>query len=190
MSSSLSFQPSPRAASRLFAALLASALAHGLILAGSGLVRLPAPRPKVMEVELRPAEETVPAEPLLKNTIETPEQEEKPAPPPEKTESPSGTPRPAAKPKPEKMANPIAAAQRKLSKHLYYPPEAIAAGLEGEVRLLLTLDDKGAILDADVAASSGHTVLDKAAVRAAFAMGSVDGANKKEMILPVVFRLR
>ena len=30
-------------------------------------------------------------------------------------------------------------ARRKLAEHVYYPPEAIRLGLEGEVRLLLTL---------------------------------------------------
>lgn len=175
-----SFRPSARFAF----ALLASLLSHGALLAGHALWHLPPPRPKVLEVDLRPVE-MPPAEPLLKNTIEAEPAEEKPAPPPPK-------PEPAApQTKPVKhLANPIAAAQRKIAQHVYYPPEAVAAGLEGEVRLLLTLDASGRIVDADVAASSGHAVLDKAAVRAAWAMGNLEGADKRELILPVVFRLR
>lgn len=164
---------------------------HGLLLAKSALWHLPTPKPKVMEVDLRPIPtEEAPPEPLLKNTIETPAKDEKPAPPPP---TPGKHAEPAAKPKPAQKSqtnNAIAAAQKKISKHLYYPPEAIAAGLEGEVRLLLSLDEKGHIVDADVAASSGHAVLDKAALRAAWAMGSVEGADKRAVILPVVFRLR
>ena len=53
-----------------------------------------------------------------------------------------------------------------------------------------TLDGNGAIRDAQVAAGSGHPLLDDAAVRAAFAMGSLPEAGAREVILPVVFRLR
>jgi protein TonB len=164
---------------------------HGMLLAKSALWHLPTPHPKVMEVDLRPMPaEEAPPEPLLKNTIETPEKEDKPTTPPpapEKRAEPVAKPKPAQKPS---ANNAIAAAQKKLSKHLYYPPEAITAGLEGEVRLRLSLDEKGHIVDADVAATSGHAVLDKAALRAAWAMGSVEGADKRAVILPVVFRLR
>ena len=83
----------------------------------------------------------------------------------------------------------IEAAQRKLSQHLYYPPAAVARGLEGEVRLLLTIADDGSITDVVVAASSGHALLDQAAVKAAYTMGRIDWANSREFILPVIFRL-
>jgi protein TonB len=66
----------------------------------------------------------------------------------------------------------------------------VARGIEGEVRLLLTLDGNGAIQDVQVAAGSGHKILDYAAVRAAFAMGRLPEAGAREVILPVVFRLR
>jgi protein TonB len=78
----------------------------------------------------------------------------------------------------------------KLADVLFYPPEAVARGLEGEVRLLLTLERDGRVLDAQVAAGSGHKLLDEAAVKAAYAMGSLPDAGAREVILPVVFRLR
>jgi protein TonB len=81
-------------------------------------------------------------------------------------------------------------AERKLAEHVYYPEEAIARGLEGEVRLLLTLDANGAVIEAQVADSSGHAVLDQAALRAAYAMGALTGIERREIILPVRFRLR
>jgi protein TonB len=83
----------------------------------------------------------------------------------------------------------LRAAQRKLSAYQFYPPEAAARGIEGEVRLLLTLDKNGNLIDIRVASSSGHVILDDAAVRAAVAMHSVPNASAMEMILPVVFRL-
>ncbi len=86
--------------------------------------------------------------------------------------------------------SPEEAARRKLSEVLFYPPEAVARGIEGEVRLLLTLDKAGRVLDAQLAAGSGHKLLDDAAVKAAFAMGSLPEAGEREVILPVVFRLR
>ena len=81
------------------------------------------------------------------------------------------------------------AAQRKLAQHLFYPPEAVAAGIEGEVRLLLTLDTAGNVIEAQVASSSGHPALDRAAIEAAHAMRRLPGAGARELILPVVFRL-
>jgi protein TonB len=81
-------------------------------------------------------------------------------------------------------------AQRKLARHLYYPEEAVRRGLEGEVRLLLILDADGRVLSAEVAASSGHAILDQAAEAAALAMGSLPEAGVRQLILPVVFSLQ
>lgn len=177
----------------LFLALLLSLFIHGLFLAGSNLWRPQPPRPPLLNVELRSPEPIEPtSEPLLKNTLETPEPQKEPPRPPTKPDAiaPQLSAGPAHPKSSSVKAAPLEAAQRKLSKHLYYPPEAVAAGLEGEVRLLLTLDGNGRIVDADIAASSGHKVLDQAALRAAWAMGSLEGEDKREMILPVVFRLR
>ncbi|GAB2182590.1 hypothetical protein DLREEDagrD3_28130 [Denitratisoma sp. agr-D3] len=172
----------------LFTALLLSLLGHGLVLFSSAL-KLPPPPPAPLTVDLPPTAAPI-AEPLLKNTLETAEPAPaKPAdPPPQGERNAPAVNKPATSK--NSVRNPVEAAQRKLAQHLYYPPQAIAAGLEGEVRLLLSLDPTGRIVDAEVAASSGHAILDQAALRAAWAMGSLSGVEKKEMILPVVFRLR
>jgi protein TonB len=81
------------------------------------------------------------------------------------------------------------AVQRKLAQHQYYPPEAIARGLEGEGSLLLTLAEDGSISEVSIAVSSGHPILDQAAVRAAYAMARVNWALSRELILPFIFRL-
>lgn len=148
-------------------------------------LRLPeekvSPRNTAISARLLPPATVKPVEPLLKNTLA----EE------DSTKAVQAPPKPAiARSRHPAPRSPEEAAQRKLSEVLFYPPEAVARGLEGEVRLLLTLDGDGAIHDAQVAAGSGHKILDDAAVRAAFAMGRLPEAGAREVILPVVFRLR
>lgn len=163
---------------RLLLAFAASLALHAALLGGSawlaGRHALPPPvTPALLEaVLLRPQA----AEPLLKDTLA------REAGPPTAAPPPSAGARPGARSE--------RAARRKLAEHLYYPPEAIARGLEGEVRLLLTLAADGRIVDVQVAGSSGHPLLDRAAVRAALAMGVLPGMERPEIILPVVFQLR
>ncbi|MDR1163825.1 MAG: energy transducer TonB [Candidatus Accumulibacter sp.] len=81
-------------------------------------------------------------------------------------------------------------AQRRLSERVFYPKEAIERGLEGTVYLIVRFTDDGSVADVDVAASSGHALLDNAAVRAAYAMGRQIGAASGELVLPVHFQLQ
>lgn len=69
-----------------------------------------------------------------------------------------------------------------------YPRAAIDAGLEGRVLLLLTLDAAGRVTAVEVAGSSGHALLDDAALRAATRVGSLPG-GRRQVLLPVDFRL-
>ncbi|MBC9209578.1 energy transducer TonB, partial [Roseomonas aerophila] len=46
-----------------------------------------------------------------------------------------------------------------------YPPELRSAGIGGDVVLRLRLTDKGRVIDAKIATSSGHAALDEAARR-------------------------
>lgn len=161
---------------RLLLAYVASISLHATLL-GGGMLFTPAPpdvTPAMIEATLhRPP----PAEPVLKDTLAD-------AAKPAKTDTAAAAARGAA---PRKS---VVTARRKLAEHVYYPPEAIRLGLEGEVRLLLTLATDGTITDASLAASSGHELLDQAALRAARAMGRLIGADRRELLLPVVFRLR
>ena len=68
--------------------------------------------------------------------------------------------------------------------------ELRARGIEGDVRLLLVLNEDGSLADVQIAVSSGHAILDNAAMKAAYAMGRLSGVTAREMILPVSFRLR
>jgi protein TonB len=162
---------------RLLLAYVASISLHAALL-GGGMLAAPAPpdvTPAMIEATLRPPP---PVEPVLKDTLPEPTK-------PAVTEAPpvgtawTGTPKRS-----------VIAARRKLAEHIYYPPEAIRLGLEGDVKLLLTLAADGTIVDASVAGGSGHAILDQAALRAAFALGRLPDMGRGEIILPVSFRLR
>ena len=119
---------------------------------------------------------------MLKNTLD---EEESP-----RVDVPPVTPQPKQSATRQKLRKEVALAQRRLSEHLYYPPEAVARGIEGEVRVIIKLSATGAVEDVVIAAGSGHPILDKAAIRAAYAMGRVNGITSRELILPVIFRLQ
>ena len=99
----------------------------------------------------------------------------------------------AAEPLPARPRNLQGAALRRaqaaLSKHLFYPPQAVAMGLEGEVILLLSLAENGQLVSAAVARSSGHALLDQAALDAARNIGALPG-NPRQTLFPVSFRLQ
>lgn len=80
-------------------------------------------------------------------------------------------------------------AQTVFSEHLFYPPEAVSRGLEGEVILLLTLTENGRLVSAEIARSSGHALLDQAALDAAGRVGALPGQSR-QILFPVSFRLR
>jgi len=85
------------------------------------------------------------------------------------------------------------AAQRanaQLARELLYPPEAIARGLEGQALVLLFLDASGNAIAARLETSSGHALLDEAAVRAARTLRALPDSAPREALLPVRFRLR
>lgn len=134
-------------------------------------------------VDVPPSQAHVP-EPLLKNTLSGDETKK------EVRKDHRQARVPTSRPLAQHPVNAVQKAQRKLSRHMYYPPEAIDQGLEGEVRLLLRLSDEGRVLSVSVAASSGFPVLDQAALAAARAMGQIPEVGVKELLLPVIFRLQ
>lgn len=169
--------------SRRFLLALAASLGLHLALLGSGFLggKVSPRNTATLSARLLPPATVLPQAPLLKDTLAESATTQAAQPAAKPIEGRSRRPAPRT---------PEEAAQRKLSEVLFYPPEAVARGIEGEVRLLLTLDRDGRLLDAQVAAGSGHRMLDEAAVRAAFAMGRLPEAGAREVILPVVFRLR
>lgn len=177
---------------RVLSPTLAWALALSLLLHAAALA-LPAlslPRAlraqdsvvRFLTARLEPPAMAPPPE-VLKNTIEPR------TPPKPRAAPPSRAPPP--RPPPERLAG--AALDRtlaELSQTLFYPPEAVRRGLEGEVVVLLELDATGRIVAASVASSSGHAILDHAAVAAARRLGALGPTlGGKAILLPVRFRL-
>jgi len=81
-------------------------------------------------------------------------------------------------------------AGEQMARELLYPVEAIERGLQGEALVLLFLDASGNAIAARLEESSGHAVLDAAAVRAARTLRALPATAPREALLPVRFRLR
>lgn len=169
---------------KLHFALALSALLHGLLLA------LPArddaaPIPTSPRLQTRLAtppspatREAPPAEPLLKDTTSERQDDARPVPPPVRAGA-----------RPGNAVRAREQAQQQLNRHVFYPPEAVERGLEGEVKLRLQLDATGRVIDAAVLSGSGHALLDQAALDAARQIARIDAGGADELLLPVVFRL-
>ncbi len=168
--------------SRLFLALALSLALHGALIVPDFLKRWSAaPARPALQASLRALVERAPEpELLLKNTIDS-----EAAPRPAVTPAPPATAKSPASPRRE-----VQTAQRKLSQHLFYPAEAVANGIEGEVRLIVKLAADGSVSEVKVAATSGHAILDNAAIRAAYAIGTMGAGEARELIVPVIFRLQ
>ncbi len=116
-----------------------------------------------------------------------PEAEAEPAPPPEPFAAPPAPRMPPPPPKPL-TGRALDTAMAALAREEFYPREAIARGLEGRVVLLLTFDAAGRLAILEIASSSGHPILDNAALTAAQRIGSLPGV-RRQVLLPVEFRL-
>ena len=81
-------------------------------------------------------------------------------------------------------------ASEQIAWELFYPPEAIERGLQGEALVLLFLDASGNAIAARLESSSGHALLDDAAVHAARTLRALPESAPREALLPVRFRLR
>lgn len=81
-------------------------------------------------------------------------------------------------------------AMEQLRRELPYPPEAVERGLQGEALVLLFLDASGNAIAARLESSSGHALLDEAALHAARSLRSLPGSAPREALIPVRFRLR
>jgi periplasmic protein TonB len=173
---------------RLLLALAASLLLHILPLIAQ-LISASPPPPKAPPIEatLRPP----PPAPL-------------PPPPPltlPEPPKPSTIPPKPPPPKPEQREKPPVAAKtwtQAIRQHLkklddsgqFYPEEAIARGLEGEVLVLIIIDESGRVTAARIEQGSGHRILDDAALRAVRSLRSLPADAPREALLPVRFRLR
>jgi len=81
-------------------------------------------------------------------------------------------------------------ANTQMAQALFYPLEAVERGLEGEATVLLFLDTSGNVIASRLEASSGHALLDNAALAAARSLRGLPDSAPREALLPVRFRLR
>ena len=80
--------------------------------------------------------------------------------------------------------------KRQSEQGLFYPAEAIAQGLEGEVIVFAIFDENGKVSAARVEQGSGYGILDQAALRAVRALHTRSADAPIETLLPIRFRLR
>ena len=151
-----------------------------------------------------PAQEKRPAPPPLQATLRPPPPVAATPPltlpaPPKPASRESARPRlAAAKPAPAPKAAPPQTWTQAVRQHLkqlqdanqFYPAEAIARGLEGEVLVLMVIDENGSVVATRVEQGSGHPILDDAAQRAVRSLRSLPADAPREALLPVRFRLR
>jgi protein TonB len=147
----------------------------------------PAAPPPEAAAESPPPEVTQPPAPpraAVRKSAREPERSRAPgreAPPPPLVPVPPPAPRPAPEPMPQRDLQ--AVYERLAQDDQLYPEEAIKRGLSGDVVLIVELDAAGRILGASVATSSGHRILDDAAVRAVRRLGALGAANADRSFL-------
>jgi protein TonB len=176
----------------LFPALVLSLILHAAMMFLKLQSDAPGPQPDRTELKVRLTEPPAITIPAASPRLLLPEE-----PPRNASAVPPGPLRPrritvpavANSPQrlPEEVALQVAA---QLARELPYPPEAVERGLQGEALLLLFLDPSGNVIAARLESSSGHAVLDEAALRAARQLRTLPDSAPRETLLPVRFRLR
>jgi protein TonB len=168
---------------RLFAALALSLSLHLLAFLLGAFSRSSAPpaaAPLQAELRLPPPAESVSSPPL-----------QLPEPAPKASASPRQQPAQSKAEAPKTWTQAVREQLKKLdAAGQFYPAEAIAKGLEGEVQVLLIIDESGQVVAARVEQGSGHPILDEAALRAARTLKSLPTDAPRQTVLPVRFRLR
>lgn len=179
--------PAAAVGRRLWPALAWSLLLHALVAAFAQWLAMPGRRPPP------PASAALQAV-LLPVPAAAPTRLFAPA-PVTATAAASLPPRPAERPveRPAKSgvrAELATLASRQVARRLLYPEEAVVRGLEGEAQVMLFLDAGGNAVAARLERSSGHAMLDEAAVAAARGVRGLPEGGEREVLLPVRFRLR
>lgn len=173
-----------RTSDRLALALLFSLLAH-LALALPDLLPPPRPAPPppplLARLQAPPAPATVP--------LTLPEPEPAVSAPPARPAAAKPAKRPPEKARHDWQQEIRRQFKEQEQRGEFYPPEAIALGLEGEVLVRLLLTPDGSVSAARVEQSSGHPLLDAAALRAVRALRALPADAPRETLLPVRFRL-
>jgi TonB family protein len=83
--------------------------------------------------------------------------------------------------------------RRRVANTLSYPADLVADGVEGRVKVRLTVDADGSIAAQEIAQSSGHEALDAEALLLANRIGKLPslpvGQEPGDVVLPVVYKI-
>ena len=134
----------------------------------------------------------------LQAELRSPPPVDQPPPPLKLPEQPKPADKLKPQPVPPRQANAPKTLNQAVREHLkkldaagqFYPAEAIARGLEGDVQVLLVLDESGKVVAARVEQSSGHALLDDAALRAVRSLSSAPAESARDTLLWLRFRLK
>ncbi|MCL2075814.1 MAG: energy transducer TonB [Betaproteobacteria bacterium] len=178
-----------------FAVSLLLSLALHVIAPASVLIFLPPERSAhvsppirarldIMPLPVESVEPDLPAEADFAQNLRLKQPPPRPAPPP-----------PLPPPEPDRpLARLAAAASQQLAAMDqagdFYPVEAIEQRLEGDVLVRIFFDEDGEVIAARLEESSGHPLLDAAALRAVRSLQSLEAYGLESVNLPVRFRLR
>ncbi len=176
-----------RTISRLLVALSLSLLLHALPFVAALIEATPRPAPTAappLQASLKPTPAAVPVVPL--HLEESQPAQESLA----KKRTIQQTTTKTAKSKKTWTQEIRRQFSRQQAAGLFYPPEAIARGLEGEALVFMLLDADGQVSAARIEQSSGQPLLDAAALRAVRALRALPADAPRETLLPVRFRLR
>lgn len=201
--------PTRAGARRLFLAASLSLFLHALLFWPAGSQGQRPPPPASLQASLRPVAQPLPESPPLPESIppSIPDLSLKqPAPSgttrqeaPPQARLAAGTPpkpgrlvkSPTGKEAPGQWRDQVRQHLHSLQRQgLFYPAEAIARGEQGEVLVLLLLDESGQVAAARVEQGSGYPLLDAAALRAVRSLSTLPADAPRESLLPVRFRLR
>ena len=85
----------------------------------------------------------------------------------------------------------LAALNHELARHFHYPLQAVRRGWQGTVQLGFVVDEKGGIEYIQILQSSGHALLDRAAIQALSKVGNlaIHPRQARSLQLPVDYRL-
>ena len=142
---------------------------------------------------LPPSPATEPAHVRTTENRDTAADSEKPADAQTQASGPSETEAPIVTPGARKAVQ--ASLEDELARHFHYPFLARRRGWEGKVVLRLRIDRRGHIDSTEIAQSSGHGILDRAALEAVAKVALIPGAAERlgglglYLELPVIYRL-
>lgn len=152
----------------------------------------PAPRPRAASIEPKVPAQAHNAATAVREANSGAATER--TPPPERTSAEAGDG--TAQPSPGARQAVLARLESELARHFHYPLLARRRGWEGEVVLNLRLDGQGRIDSMEIAKTSGHGILDRAALDAVTKISRIPDAAEllggagMHLQLPVIYRLR